>query len=98
MACLFNSTDVRPNGVHYFSGDQVDVDPEEALILHYESCDFEEWKWKFSRPNPSNFEFYQESRDAIQKCASDSECLSDFYVKKTGFFKDSHKKDLWFLG
>lgn len=78
MACLKNSPDVQVFGVHYFTGKGKNIDPNEAKILHYESCDFEEWKWKFSRPNPSNFRFYQESRKQISSCerSGHQDCLS----------------------
>lgn len=99
MACIKNSMFIQPHGVHFFTGNGIEIPKEEALILHYESCDYEEWKWKFSRPNPSHFTFYEESRNQLnnfQTCSlqeDPTQCekkVWEFYQTSTGFTSTKH--------
>ena len=55
-------------GVHFFKGKGKSVAVSDACILHFESCNFDLWKQKFSVENPSNFPFYKQSRKIIQQC------------------------------
>lgn len=85
-------------GVHFFQGKGLDVPPDDARILHFESCDFDLWKWKFSVSNPSNFPFYKKSRDAIARCqdaADKEECnkmLFNAYTSLTGLESQPSRK------
>lgn len=94
MACIRNSNRVESFGVHFFKGEKIEIPPEEAVILHYESCDFEDWKWKFSQTNKPthNFSFYKKSKEAIEDfndCNHDKceEILRQFYETQTGQMK-----------
>lgn len=60
-------------GVHYFKGRGLDVPPSTAVILHFESCDFDSWRVKFRANVPSNFPFYSISRDAVRQCESSTD-------------------------
>ena len=64
-------------GVHYFKGKGHDVPPSEARILHFESCDYDTWKRKFTTPIPSQFPFYRYSHDAIRQCSSSTGSSDD---------------------
>jgi hypothetical protein len=55
-------------GVHYFSGTALDIPPSMAVILHFESCDFDSWRTKFGTSIPSKFPFYTLSHEAVRQC------------------------------
>lgn len=96
MACIRNCPSIQPFGVHFFSGKAVEIPTEEAIILHYESCDYEDWKWKFSKSNPSvsTFPFYKKSSVQLQKyqeCLQNrknEECEADLFR----FYKEQTKQ------
>lgn len=71
MARITRTTE--PDGVHYFKGRKRHIPSDMARILHFESCDFEGWKQKFSMLPPSKFVFYRQSHDAVKRA---SECGS----------------------
>lgn len=64
-------------GVHYFRGRGLEIPPSTAVILHFESCEFESWRIKFGAKIPSEFPFYSLSHDAVRQCegsADQSSC------------------------
>jgi len=84
--------DPAPLGVHSFRGRSVRVPKKMAMILHYESCDFDLWRLKFQTlKEPTNFPFYEQSKEAVQNHANcnahPAQCdaqLYDFYKRRTG--------------
>lgn len=81
MARLSRTT--RPDGVHYFKGVRRDIPSSMALILHFESCDFDLWKEKFIVQPPSAFDFYTHSHRAVHQL--DPPQLYQVYKQLTGF-------------
>ena len=70
---------LRLHGPHNFSGKTLNVSEDDALVLHFESCNFGKWWQKFK--NLSNidkktynnipFDFYKKSINLIRDCKKD---------------------------
>ena len=70
---------LRLNGPHFFSGKNENISEDDALVLHFESCNFGKWWQKFK--NLSNidkktfnkipFDFYKKSIKLIKNCNKD---------------------------
>ena len=87
--------DLRPHGPHQFAGNNwkgkssnkcYSIDKGVLKVLHYESCNFEKWKHKYSAMNnkhksiPKGFKFYNESVNAVDR--SESQALEYYKSKK----------------
>jgi hypothetical protein len=63
-------------GPHYFSGPTLKIDENDACILHFDSCNFEKWKQKFTNLSKITekefkkipFSYYKKSIQKIQEC------------------------------
>jgi hypothetical protein len=81
---------LEPINAHYFKGEEIEISPKKAVILHFESPTFELWYEKFKNKkwvgsvNLSNdsldkipFEFYKESIEVIK--SGDKEKAREYY-------------------
>jgi hypothetical protein len=78
-----------PFGVHNFRGQSIRVPHTLAMILHFESCNFDAWVLKFrTLKETTNFLYYEKSKEAVQQydeCRG-QQCdaiLYDFYKRHT---------------
>lgn len=84
---------VKLDGPHRFSGPSYAVPVHEGVILHYESCDFNQWVAKFrnqvdcgaERKQAIPFPYYRDSITLFQERsnpAQDMQSWLDFYTKR----------------
>ena len=70
------SNSLQPRGPHYFNGKTLNIDVNDACVLHFESCNFEKWYDKFKTLsdiddkvfNKIPFKFYKDSIIFIKEC------------------------------
>ena len=78
------SQNLRSNGPHYFSGKTKNISKKDAMILHFDSCNYDKWQQKFKNlANVDNksfnnipFKFYKDSIKLLQECKGGS-CKRD---------------------
>lgn len=69
------SNNLKPNGPHYFKGSIENIDPDQAMILHFDSCTYSKWYHKFNnlknitdeKFNKIPFDFYKKSIKYLKK-------------------------------
>jgi len=69
-------THLSSRGPHFFSGPTLKIDENDACILHFDSCNFEKWKQKFTNLSKITekefkkipFSYYKKSIEKIKEC------------------------------
>jgi len=78
----------RYHGPHHFLGRAWQMPADRVVVLHFDSCTFDQWKSKFqrmaqktTRTSEIPFPFYKQSIDKVQSGAADAE-LQTFYRER----------------
>lgn len=101
-SCRVNTKN-SPHGVHYFKttfGQSKNLSHDQALILHYVNCNFEEWKQKYQILGnfenkwwgwkPIKLPFHTKSRDIISQYCQENSCNDTELLK---FYKNELSPD-----
>jgi len=74
------SKDLQPMGPHNFTGKTKRVNKKDAMVLHFDSCNYDKWFQKFKnlsnignkKFNEIPFRFYKDSITFLKNCKGDS--------------------------